>query len=240
MIIPVRCFSCGKVRPRVSTAIAHCRLCRAARGFREEWGWSFEERKGPRARGDWGVFGPICATRRCRSLRVACFWRVLPREGCCGKCVGRSCRRWIPLVLVLTPFQPCCAARRRFRARFARAQVIGNKYETYLKLLNVDYNEVRTVSFPPSPPFSALICAAVFARLTALLAPSPRRAGRGARLARPEALLLQAHAADARGPDREAAQLQLVRARQPDPQLRVAGSGVIVHSPLPLLSRYPL
>ena len=110
MIIPVRCFTCGKVRSAAKIAAAAAPLReRTARVSRLLL-----------------LLLPTAARRR----RRAAIARAGAAPGCRAAAAARR-RRPPP------PPPPPPAHRRRSRT----PQVIGNKYEKYLELLNNDYTE---------------------------------------------------------------------------------------------------
>ena len=115
MIIPVRCFTCGKVR----SARKNCRRRRtAARAHRSP---------SPRRR---------LLLLLLRTARAAAAAPPLPRAGAALGCRAAAARPPPPLTAAATS-HTAAAHRRRSRT----PQVIGNKYEKYLELLNNDYTE---------------------------------------------------------------------------------------------------
>ena len=113
MIIPVRCFTCGKVR----SARKNCRRRRTA------------------ARAHAAVHGGgcccCCCAPRAPPPRRHCPARAQPR-------LPRRRRRRPPPPPAAAAASHTAAAHRR---RSRTPQVTGNKYEKYLELLNNDYTE---------------------------------------------------------------------------------------------------
>ena len=136
MIIPVRCFTCGKVRGPPAAhdptrAGPRLFLRRAPKG----WGWHARSRSRERAEnaeGSRGTLAPFI-----RVIRPSWGRRARPARGSAS--VASPPRLAVPS---LVPREPGFAMPRRILTpSLLCAQVIGNKWDTYLDLLQADYSE---------------------------------------------------------------------------------------------------